>query len=406
VTESIVPGLPLSALLSQTLIAFSIEFDNEFEHRMPHRTTNHGATPGHRTTNHGATPGHRTTNHGATPGHRTTNHGATPGAAAAPWLVSIAMWVHCMRHVPEEGIPAADLARRAQLTARTAEMVLKRMSRWWGYLRVGPAAAGARSKSSRGDLLVRPTPAGRQAQRIWEPLTGEITDRWRVRLGGAATDQLLAALTALDARFDIARPDFLPIGDHARGWRLDTPSTGTQPTGAEPDRSLPALLSRILYAYGVEFDAGADVSLALSANLLRVLDADPIPLSGLPALTGIATMGMDNALSLLTRRGYVAVTSGRPRTAGATATGHAARDAYAHRAADIEAGWERRLGPDVVRSVRSALEPLACDGSAKSSPLFAALEPYPDGWRAQVPRPDTLPHFPMVSHRGGFPDGS
>src|SRR5580658_808460 len=41
--------LPLSALLSQALVAFTIEFDNEFEHQAPHRTTNHGLT------NHGLT---------------------------------------------------------------------------------------------------------------------------------------------------------------------------------------------------------------------------------------------------------------------------------------------------------------------------------------------------------------
>jgi len=29
--------LPLSALLSQALVAFTIEFDKEFEHRAPHR---------------------------------------------------------------------------------------------------------------------------------------------------------------------------------------------------------------------------------------------------------------------------------------------------------------------------------------------------------------------------------
>jgi hypothetical protein len=34
------------------------------------------------------------------------------------------------------------------------------------------------------------------------------------------------------------------------------------------------------------------------------------------------------------------------------------------------------------------------------------VEPYPEGWRASVPRPEVLPDFPMVLHRGGFPDGS
>jgi hypothetical protein len=38
--------LPLPALLSQVLVAFTIDFDNEFEHQVPHRTTNHGSATG------------------------------------------------------------------------------------------------------------------------------------------------------------------------------------------------------------------------------------------------------------------------------------------------------------------------------------------------------------------------
>lgn len=36
--------LPLSALLSHLLVAFTIEFDNEFEPQTPHRTTSRGST--------------------------------------------------------------------------------------------------------------------------------------------------------------------------------------------------------------------------------------------------------------------------------------------------------------------------------------------------------------------------
>jgi hypothetical protein len=27
-------------------------------------------------------------------------------------------------------------------------------------------------------------------------------------------------------------------------------------------------------------------------------------------------------------------------------------------------------------------------------------------WRARVPAPAALPHYPMTLHRGGYPDGS
>jgi hypothetical protein len=73
-TDSLGESLPLPALLSQLVVAFTIEFDNEFEHQMPHRTT---------------------------------RYGFTPGFPRAPWLVSMAMWAirargrhHCRRARP------------------------------------------------------------------------------------------------------------------------------------------------------------------------------------------------------------------------------------------------------------------------------------------------------------------
>ena len=54
-----------------------------------------------------------------------------------------------------------------------------------------------------------------------------------------------------------------------------------------------------------------------------------------------------------------------------------------------------------------ALERLVGDpGDLAASPLGPGLEPYPDNWRADVRAPRTLPHYPMVLHRGGYPDGS
>jgi hypothetical protein len=65
-----------------------------------------------------------------------------------------------------------------------------------------------------------------------------------------------------------------------------------------------------------------------------------------------------------------------------------------------------RLGKDTIHTLRELLERLVGEPDAQPSPLFRGLEPYPDGWRASVRKPDTLPHYPMVLHRGGFPDGS
>jgi hypothetical protein len=60
----------------------------------------------------------------------------------------------------------------------------------------------------------------------------------------------------------------------------------------------------------------------------------------------------------------------------------------------------------VIAAVADALEPIAGDGTRAGSPLFAGLQPPAGGWRADVPAPERLPWFPMVLHRGGYPDGS
>jgi hypothetical protein len=89
-----------------------------------------------------------------------------------------------------------------------------------------------------------------------------------------------------------------------------------------------------------------------------------------------------------------------------TPKGREAQVAYLRLLDAIEKRWQTRFGSDTIRSLRNALERLVGEPTAQLSPLFRGLEPYPDGWRASVPKPATLPHYPMVLHRGGYPDGS
>ena len=92
--------LPLSALLSQTLVGYTIEFDNEAEHRLPHRTADHGRSPG--------------------------------ASADVPWFTSLVMWANCLRHVPEAGITVAGLRRQARTGTNLGGM------RRWGYVTFTP----------------------------------------------------------------------------------------------------------------------------------------------------------------------------------------------------------------------------------------------------------------------------
>jgi hypothetical protein len=106
--------LPLSALLSQVLVAFSIEFDNEFEHRVPHRTT---------------------------------NHGSTGDLASVPWLVSMTMWLQMLRFVPDEGMDAKTWYGFTGLSNKAFRRWITRLGKWWVYVTVE-------------NSFIRPTPGG------------------------------------------------------------------------------------------------------------------------------------------------------------------------------------------------------------------------------------------------------
>jgi hypothetical protein len=85
--------VPLSTLLSQLLVAFTIEFDNEFEHRMPHWTT---------------------------------DGGRATGPKGSPWLVSQVLRVNVMQYLDDEGITVGELHARSKTRADS----LAGLERW------------------------------------------------------------------------------------------------------------------------------------------------------------------------------------------------------------------------------------------------------------------------------------
>jgi DNA-binding MarR family transcriptional regulator len=129
----------------------------------------------------------------------------------------------------------------------------------------------------------------------------------------------------------------------------------------------------------------------------------------LPRLSAVSKEAIATSLSFLTKRGYAMVVTepaGRVKVVSLTTKGRTARDTYHQLVWAIEKRWHCRFSEEGVARLRDLLERLAGDATVQGSPLFGGLEPYPDGWRASVPRPEGLPHYPMVLHRGGYPDGS
>ena len=360
--------LPLPTLLSQVLVAFTIEFDNEFERQMPHRTT---------------------------------RHGSTGGLPRAPWLVSLAMWENCMRYVGEEGVTVGELEKLARTPTN-----LRGMERW-RYVTVEP-------KPLRRNWVIHAKPGGRKAQQIWRPLFGIIEERWQERFGQTEIDRLKQSLRNLTGQLNFELSDCLPIvgyGLFTGGPDRELPATaGRKPADAPADAndnggsplSLSALLARVLLAFALEFESESEVSLAMGANVLRVLDEEGVPARELPRLTGVSKEAVKISVGWLEKRGYL----NGGKLVRLTPAGLAAQRGFRQRLGAIEKRWLARFGKDVIGSLRESLDRLAGNPTAALSPLFRGLEPYPDGWRASVPKPEVLPHYPMVSHRGGFPDGS
>ena len=361
------PGsvVPVSALLSQTLVALTIEADNEAEHRLPHRTTELGLSPG--------------------------------ATAAAPWLTSLLMWANCLRYLPDDGMPLGELRRRARTETNVDGM------RRWRYVTYAPdPGCGKRPKP---DAIVAPTAQGRRAREIWPGAIDDVESRWRSRYGADAIERLRAALAAIVTALDPALPDCLPILGHGLYSRIhpEPPVTDASEASALP---LWALLSKPLLAFALAYERDGGPSLAISANVLRVLTDDGVRTRDVPALAGVSKESVAMATGLLGKLRLTAEgpdpTGGRFRVIRLTAAGTAARAQYHARAASVEADWRAGFGPQRVAGLRAALEPLAVGDPPA---LFAALEPYPDNWRARLPCPAVLPHYPLTLHRGGYPDG-
>jgi DNA-binding MarR family transcriptional regulator len=341
------PSLPRA--LSQALIAFTIEFDNEFEHRIEHHTGN------------------------------------KPGSGV--WLTSMVMWSNFMRVIPADGVALQAVAANGRITN------LGGLQRW-GYISIDPA-----------DQTVRLKPGGRRAQQVWRPLAGEIEQRWRERFGDAAIDELRRALSSVA---DSALPAYLPVLRYADGMRAGH-VRGAPGAVAE---DLAALLSQPLLSFTLEYEDESDLSLAMSADVVRVLSADGVPVRDLPALSGVSKEAITAAVGFLQGNGYALVepeSDSRAKLVRLTERGLAAQAQHARLAKAVERRWRKRLAGDFDRLSKALIS---------GRQLALGLRPYPDGWRAarnpyrartQAVLADpasALPRYPMVLHRGGYPDGS
>jgi len=365
--------LPLSTLLSQALVALTIELDNEFERRF-----------------------------------------ADAGGGAR--VTSLTMWSNLLRFIGD-GITVGDFVAATGLPKHQATSRLGGIERW-RYVSMDTAGSSERregygsGRGTRDEWKLRYTPAGERAAAIWPVLPAEIDARWRERFGVAEVDQLRRALRAVDEGTDVALPDFLPIIGSPQGMALELPSVADR--RASKDLPLVVLLAHALMAYTLEFEESAALSLPLSANVIRVLDAEKTRVRDLPALAGISKEAVAASLTSLKKTPFVVV-EGAPaskRTIRLTPAGEDLRADDRRLHERVEREWTSRFGANVPGTLRETLDRILDDPA-----LRTGITPYADGWRAskaylrqteaQIADPrGRLPHHPMVLHRGGWPDGS
>jgi hypothetical protein len=363
------PGPPLSTTLSQLLVALTIEFDNEFDHRLVE-----------------ADVGRR-------------------------FPISMVMWSNLMQFVGD-GITVGELPAAAGIPKSRTLSTLGGMERW-RYVFVSSKPTGPPPKSKRDgwgsgralrrEWFVRPTPAGRKTQEIAPPLFGEMETRWEKRLGAGAIEGLRRSLGAVIDGLDVELPEYLPIVGSANGMFADVDH---RERGVTDGAHLTARLARVLLAYTLDFEAASELSLPLTANFVRVLGDEGLDVREVPTIAGVSAEATSMALKLLAKTGYITVEA---KLARLTPKGLDAQAAAPGLHADVEQAWKAAT----VRQLRQAVAGVLDQRAA----LSEGLRPYPDGWRARKQYVEQtnaviddptgrLPHYPMVLHRGGWPDGS
>jgi hypothetical protein len=315
------------------------------------------------------------------------------------------MFENCLRFVADQPITVGELETLARTGTNLDGM------RRWGYITIDGTAQRIHHGRPGADAVLRATARGLQARQTWLPLAAVIEQRWTERFGAGPIGQLRQALQAVAGQLDPGLPDTLPILGAVLFSRGPDPVLPPRPE--PPDVAalpLSALLSRVLLAFALEYEHESELSLAVGANLLRVLGEDGTRLRDLPLLAGISKEAVAWAMGVLLRARLAVEApdpaASRGKVARLTTRGLHAQRLYLELLGTIEDRWQDRFGTDTIDALRRSLEALALGPEGQPPPLFQALEPYPDNWRASVRPPGTLPYYPMVLHRGGYPDGS
>jgi hypothetical protein len=386
---------PLSALLSQILVAYTVELDNYFELGM--------------------------------------SRANFPGAR-----LSLVVWTNLLRFIPEDGISVRDLQTTSLGSEDRLRFQLGCLERWgFVYFRQDKNGAAEVKRDGWGSgrgiketWVVPLARRGKLAESIWPRVWLEVEERWKKRFG-AGYAKLSDALQEIEQHREFELPLGLPSGVSVP-WRWVYPPRKSQKE--EADIALSALLSRVLLMFTIEFNQRCSVPIMLCANTIRVLDENTgVRLGDLPRLTGCSPEASDVGWAL---KRFVVVegdpSGKRGKVAKLSPTGLKAQKAYYLLTSEIEKEWEGKFGTAEVRRLRSALEAILAlkkdgesvlgqgmvppEGVIRAGSVAPALGRREPGVAARQRGRDTveqtklfvtvpgesLPHYPMWDMNRGF----
>jgi hypothetical protein len=306
---ALAPHKPLSALLSQILVAHTVELDGEFERRM-----------------------------------------LEIGSRSA--RLSLVVWLNVLRFLADGPVTVRTLAARALTTSADAAAGLGCLERWGVIgLQPGKRTGFGSGRGIRGDWPVRLTASGERAVKIWRELIPEIDARWSKRFGDEVT-RLRRGLEAIERQVDLELPYGLPVAP------LKLPEFGPRKSDAEDGLALPVLLSRVLLAFALDFEGESQAPISLCANAIRVLGDEPTPESDIPKRTGCseetAGIGWQHKPYIMAERDPA---RGRGKFVRLSEAGIKAQGGYYRRTREIEEKWKKEFG-SAAKEVRESLTAL------------------------------------------------
>jgi hypothetical protein len=143
------------------------------------------------------------------------------------------------------------------------------------------------------------------------------------------------------------------------------------------------------------------VPLATCAAIIRPLGAEPIPIRDLERVSGIAKKEWSTATNRLAKDGLAVVGAapgGAAKAIWLSTAGLALKHSYPAQLSEVEAEVRTR-GPAEFDALRRECEAVVDDAIGWTTPS-------PELWRAKAKTPHVLAHHPLITHRGGYPDGS